>query len=834
MKRLFYFLTLLSILSINAGFTAQAQTRGNITGQIVDNNKKIVEFASIMLLKAKDSTLAKGALTDVNGQFEIESVADGNYLLSVSQVGYKKYFTPAFTIGEGNRVIKFPNIVLNEDAKQLGEVQVVAKKPFIEQQIDRTVVNVENSIVSAGSSAIEVLEKAPGVTVDKDGNISLKGKQSVMVMLDGKPTYMSASDLANMLRNMQSSQLDKIEIMTNPPAKYDAAGNAGIINIRLKKNQNMGLNGSLNAGIGYGLDRWFPKENAGINLNYRQGKVNIFGNVSANGRDGFQTQNISRKFFENGVQTSGFDQVGNNLQKSNSVSYKAGADFFIDKKNTIGVLFNGMTGHWGQIGDNNTQIKNAAAVLDTTSITKSDFASDWSNYSTNLNFKHTYDSTGKEFSADLDYAHYNNSTDQKYRTNKFDRENILRQVRNENGTTLSGINIYSGKFDFTMPLKNKAKFEAGAKTSFVKSDNDMAFVFLKGENNETIVPDPLRTRVFVYNENINAAYVNYSKEFKKLSVQIGFRVENTNGQGTLGGKDLLKRNYTNVFPSIFFRQKLSENNQLGYSYSRRIDRPSYEDLNPFLFFLDPYTFQRGNEFLLPQYTDAIEVSHTYKNAFTTTLNFSRTNDVMTDILEQDNARKTTNQTKVNIGHVDNIGIAFSAPVPIAKWWTSNSYLNVYYNHYVGDIPNVVFGSDGSTTTTYKPLDASTVSYTFNSSHQFTLPNGYSMELSGWYQAPFIEGQLAGRSMGAISWGVQKKLMNNKATLKLNVNDVFWLNQFRGSFVFNDIDVKVSNRWESRVARLTFTYRFGNNKVAAARQRATGLEDEKNRVKGSGN
>lgn len=825
-----YFYTLLILLTLS-NFRTQAQ--GKITGQITDHKGKIVEFATITLLQAKDSSLVKGALADANGTFEFEKIKFGSYLIAISQLGYQKFYTPKFSLSSENPSIKLSNLILIEESKELSEVVVTAKKPFIEQQIDKTVVNVENSVVSAGSTAIEILEKSPGVTVDKDGNISLKGKQNVMVMLDGKPTYMSSSDLANMLRNMQSTQLDKIEIMTNPPAKYDAAGNAGVINIRLKKNQNLGFNGSANLGLGYGFYQSLPKESAGLNLNYRKEKLNIFGNFSGNDRQSFQLQEIDRKFFEGEKVISSFNQTADEKRRNNSLAYKVGLDYFIDKKNTIGILFNGMNGNWNNDRNNQTAIKNALNQLDTTSVTLGFMRNKWGNYATNLNFKHVIDSTGKEITADLDYARYDADNSMKYRTSKFDTQNILRETRNEDGLTGSRINIYSLKVDLIYPINKTSKFEAGLKSSYVNSNNDMRFDFLVGDNN-TPVLDPTRTRDFVYKENINAAYINYSKEFKKLTMQLGLRMENTNGQGTLLGKDLLDRHYTNFFPSVFFRQKLAKNHQLGYSFSRRIDRPSYEDLNPFLFFLDPYTYQRGNELLQPQYTNAVEVSHTYKESITTTINYSRTEGIMTQVLEQNNALKTTNVTKINIGYVENLGISFSVPMPITKWWFSNTYFNLYNNHYVGEIPKTTIESNGTSTTIYQPFDARATSYTANMTHQFTLPRKYSVELSGWYLSPFIEGQLAGNPMGAVSFGIQKKMMNDKASIKLNINDIFWTQHFNGTFLFNDINVQLRNKWESRVVRINFSYRFGNSKIAGARQRNTGLEDEKNRVKSGGN
>ena len=828
MKILLY--TILALLSLNS-FKTNAQ--GKISGQITDDKSKIVEFASVTLLKAKDSTLVKGALSDGSGSFEFEKIPSGEYLVNISQMGYKKFYTPKFFLDSDIPSVKLTNLILSEDSKQLSEVQVIAKKPFIEQQIDRTVVNVENSIVSAGSTALEVLEKAPGVTVDKDGNISLKGKQNVMVLMDGKPTYMSASDLANLLRNMQSSSLEKIEIMTNPPAKYDAAGNAGVINLKTKKNQNMGLNGSATVGFGYGFYKSLPKENGSLNLNYRQGKLNLFGNFSGNHRKNFQINEINRKFVENGKTLSGFDQVAESDKENSSFSYKVGADYFLDSKNTIGVLFNGMRGNFSEILNNQAIVKNSLGQQDSTSITNGNISNGWANYSANINFKHVIDSTGKEWTADADYARYNANNNMMYRTSKYDLSNILRQTRNEDGMTQSKIDIYSIKTDLVYPINKNSKFEAGLKSSYVNSNNDMRFEFLVGDLNNRVL-DPTRTRDFLYKENINAGYLNFSTTIKKLSIQLGLRAENTIGQGTLKGKELLNRNYTNLFPSVFLREKLNAKHQLGLSYSRRIDRPSYEDLNPFLYFLDPYTFQKGNELLQPQYTDALELSHTFMDGITTTINYSRTNGVMTDILQQNNALKLTNVTKYNIGYVDNFGIAFSVPVPITKWWFSNTYFNLYNNHYVGEIPKVTIGADGTESTIFQSLDARATTYNANMTHQFTLPKKFSLELSGWYQSGFIEGQLAGKPMGAVSFGIQKKMMNDKATLKLNVNDVFWSQKFRGNFVFNDIDVQIVNRWESRVARVTFTYRFGNNKVKAARQRQTGLDDEKGRVKNGGN
>jgi hypothetical protein len=335
MKIIFYSL-FISFFGLGSSFAQSPQT-GKVSGAVLEENKKAAEFVTIMLLKAADSSLVKGAVTDVEGKYEFENVAEGKYLVAASMVGYKKLYSKTFAVNESNLQINLPVMQMEMDAKNLKEVVVVGQKPFIEQKLDKTVVNVENSIVSSGGTAMEVLEKAPGVMIDKDDRISLKGKQGVIILIDGKQTYLSAAEVSNMLRNMQSNGIEQIEIITNPSAKYDAAGNSGIINIKLKKNKNMGMNGNLTAGAGYGR---LPKSNGSLNLNYRNGKFNVFGNYNYGYNERFNITELDRvvNFMDT---TTYFHQYNRRTSRYSNNSYKVGVDYYMNKKNTFGFMANG-------------------------------------------------------------------------------------------------------------------------------------------------------------------------------------------------------------------------------------------------------------------------------------------------------------------------------------------------------------------------------------------------------------------------------------------------------------------------------------------------------------
>lgn len=829
----------LNLLLTAATVFAQQPITGKISGQVTNSANASVEFATMMLVQAGDSAttpekLIKGAISDENGFYAFENIPQGRYRVASQQLGYAKTYSQPFLIDATHTDLKLPTLALREEAKNLAEVQVVAKKPFLEQQVDRVVMNVENSIVASGNTALDVLEKAPGVTIDRQNDqLKLKGKSGVIVYIDGKQTYLSQQEVSNLLKNTPSDNIEKIEIITNPGSKYDAAGNSGIINIKMKKNKNFGTNGTLTLGSGYGWANDLtgrtvsrPKYNGSLNINHRAGKINVFGNYSYANRLSYNSNMLNRVIPYNGTVTY-FDQRSFRPNSFTNSTFKGGIDYFVTPKTTIGVLVNGFANDWtSPNGANNTLISDANHQLTSQAITNTNAEQYLKNLTTNLNFKHEFDDKGRdvgpqELTVDADYVRYdghgNNTLSTRYLNAQNQTYRPNQDVRNNMPST---IRILAFKSDYVRPTK-KGKFEMGVKSSYVQADNNTIYDTLQQETRQWL-PDASRSNRFKYDEYINAGYVNYAGAFGKLKVQAGLRAENTHSIGnSITLNQRVDRNYLNLFPTLFLSRQLDSSNVLNLSYSRRIDRPSYENLNPFVFYLDPYTYQKGNPFLKPQYTNSIELTHVYKGAISSTLGFSRTTDFINgETPMQIASQNITYVTPQNLGTQDNVNLNVSFPIPVAKWWTMQNNVTVYYQHY-----NTFYAG--------QPYNIEFVAYNLYASNNFTISKLWSAELSGWYNSRAQYGFYQAQPMGAFSVGVQKKILDNKGSLKLNVNDPFWLNHFNGVAKVQDINFRVQSRWESRRISLTFTYRFGNQNVKGTRDRNSATSAEQSRVK-SGN
>ncbi|MFZ2784498.1 MAG: TonB-dependent receptor [Sediminibacterium sp.] len=816
MSKLAKTLFLLSFTALTAVANAQ-QSTDQLVGKVISTDQKPVESVLVSLLNAKDSSVAKTAVTDKNGQYSFSKVSNGNYLLSANLIGYKKLYSQLISFNAATDKM-LPELKLEPGNKSLSDVTVTSKKPLVQQLTDRLVVNVEASPTNSGSTALEVLEKSPGVTVDKDGNISLKGKEGVVVFIDGRPSYLSGQDLANLLKNMQSSQLDQIEIMTNPPAKYDAAGKAGVINIKTKKSKIFGFNGSVTLGYGQGK---YSRTNQNVNLNYRKDKINLFGNFSHSERERYQDLEITRRFVDNAKQLVSYFNQHNLLKNSfNNWNGKIGLDYFATKKTTLGVVFSGFNSPGSFSSDGDIYIYSPTHVLNSQTKASAMNTGKWTNFSTNFNVRHLLDTAGREISFDADYLNYNNAQDQALYNAFFNGSGV---PTTKPDTLIArmpqGIHIYSAKLDYTHPLKKGARFEAGIKSSYVTNDANAIYdSVIYG----SYVRDYNRTNHFIYKENINAAYVNFNKPFgEKFSIQLGLRAEHTNAKGDQVTTNIqFSRNYVQLFPTAYFQYKAGKNNSFVLNYGKRIRRPDYSNLNPFVEYLDKYTYEQGNPYLKPEFSHNIELSHTFKGFLTTTLNYTKSTDLIQQVILQNEVTNEVGLKNDNIASQRQYGLSVNAGNEYTKWWSGNIYMNVYANKFSGVVNN-------------EPVTFNTTTAMFNVSQQFKFGKGWSGELSGFYRTEGLESMFIIKPFGMVNAGVSKQILKNKGSIRLNVRDVFWTQKIKGSVQYGKVDANFRQYGDDRIINLTFSYRFSKGKAVTSQRKRGGAEDEQSRV-GAGN
>ncbi|MCY7291996.1 MAG: TonB-dependent receptor, partial [Ferruginibacter sp.] len=689
---------------------------------------------------------------------------------------------------------------------------------------DKTILNVEGTINAVGNDALELLRKSPGVMVDKDDNLSLSGKNGVQVYIDGKPSPLSGTDLSNYLKSIQSTQIESIELITNPSAKYEAAGNAGIINIKFKKNKSLGTNGSVNAGYAIGT---YAKYTTGLSLNNRNAKVNLFGTYNYN-----RSLNVSSFISERSQGDTFFSQTNRFKSYNNgSHNFKTGMDYFINKKSTIGILIN------GNVADIVTETAGPMQIIykPTNTLSRVLFATgDNVNSRKNVNFNMNYRyvlPTGKELNIDADYGFFNIRGNQFQPNNYYDAvtnlllySNIYRMISPTN------IDIFSVKVDYEQNFK-KGKLGFGGKIGYVSTDNDFKRYNVVLNKDEY---DKDRSNSFLYKENINAVYVNYNRSFKGWMLQVGLRGEHTVSKGLSNGlrynnitnsyenyDSTLNRNYFDVFPSAAITFNKNPKSQIGFTFSSRIDRPAYQDLNPFEFKINDYTFMKGNTQLRPQYTNSVGVTHTYKYKLTSQLNYSHVKDIFTQLPDTTEKSKSF-LIKKNLATQDIVSLNISYPFS-KKWYSLFTNMNSYYSKYKAN-----FGGGD------RNVNLDVVAFSLYMQNSFKLGKGFTAELSGFYNSPSIwQGIFKSIAMYSVDAGLQKTILKGKGNLKTSLSDVFRTMRWSGTSNFSAQTNTASGRWESRQFRLNFTYRFGNNQVKAARQRKDGAEEERKRTQSGG-
>lgn len=694
--------------------------------------------------------------------------------------------------------------------KSLKEVTVTGKKQLVERKQGKTIINIDAAVTNAGTTVLEVLEKSPGVMVDKNGGISLQGKASVLVMIDDKPTYLSGTELSNLLGSMSSTQVNQIELITSPSAKYDASGNAGIINIKTKKNKQEGFNGTFTTNLGHGK---YLKNNNSLMLNYRKGKINTFANYSFNYNKGFTNIYAYRKYFNpQGAITAALDQPSNLGSRSINNLLRTGLDFYAGPKTTFGLTLTGTAvgrkGSGDAVATWLSPQNNVDSAITTTS--NSDF--NLQNGSVNLYGRHNISKT-QDIGFDVDYLKYGIANDQNFQNS---RVGAVSYNQGSRGDIPSQLKIFSAKADYTLQLGKTAKFEAGLKSSSINTDNTANYQLFNGTN---WAADLKKSNHFLYKETINSIYSSVEHKVNRLSYQVGLRYENTNYTGNQLGNALqpgstFSKHYQNLFPSGYLTYEVDSANSFSFTAGRRIDRPAYQKLNPFVFIINKYTYQRGNPFFLPQHTWNFELSHTYKQFLTTAVSYSGIKNYFSQLFLSE-GNDILVYTEGNVGQMHNLGFYVTAQASPFKWWSLTAQSNFNYKKLSG-YQNVDYKSS------VKQLHT-----TMN--NQFKINSTLNAEVSGFYttQARNDLQELLSPT-GQVSAGIVKTILKGKGSMRLTARDIFYTQSMEGLTDFPGANEYFILWRDSQVINLGFNYRFGKP-LKAAKRSAGGAADEINRA-----
>jgi ferric enterobactin receptor len=792
-----------------APLASHAQAGAGVRGTVASPAGAAVEFATITLHRAADSVVVKTEFSDAQGAFRLDAPAGKTYRVSVVQVGFGRYWSAPFELPEGG--LALPAIVLAaSQATALKEVTVTGRKPLYERRADRTVVNVADSPLSSGATTLDVLGRSPGVTLSSANEIGLRGRAGVLVVIDGKRTPLTGTDLIEYLRSLPAEQLQSIELITNPPANFDAQGGAGVIAINLKKDQRLGTNGTANASYGYSEQGKFT---GGLALNYRRKNLNVYGNYAYTDRNLFARLDFNRQFAATASQpASGSVLANDQVSHLRSHSGKVGLDLNLSKRTLLGMSVTGL------VGQTNTFITNQTVLVDGQglptdhyhALTTSDI--NRPSGSANLNLRHVFadSAAAATLTADADYARYHLTRllDLNAYFDSPSQPNTL--FNSDQSSTLS---IGAAKVDYSQPLPYRARLDVGAKVTQVVSDNNVAFVGTLGGSGTP------PSSQFSYHENVNAAYASLRGALPKTTLQAGLRAEQTNTLAEQADATLREQHYLQLFPSALVEHTLNDRHTLALAVARRIDRPAYSQVNPLRFYNDPTSYRAGTPYLVASTSYNFELTHTYRQKFSTGLAYSRTDLPIVEVSQPspDGNRVVVNQN-VNLSTRHFYTLTFTAPLTLTKWWTLYANVLGYYNRYEGEL-------NGTN------LDRGRFAYNLTANNSFTLPKGWSAELNGLYESREAFGFQIIQARGQVSAGLQKSLWNKQGTFRLNVADIFYTTPNRATSTFDNFTETYYSRLDTRIVTAALTYRFGNNKVAAARRRAAGADEELRRAAG---
>jgi hypothetical protein len=785
---------------------------GMIAGKVIDKKNSPVPDATVELLNARDSSIVKTSITDRRGMFAFNRLPATTYLIKVTAVGFEAHVGVPLTIDAQIHRIILPAIVLSAGrSEELQQVVVEAKKPLVEQHIDKTVNNVQSMITASTSNTLEVLGKTPGVSVDQNGRISLNGRGGVLVMIDGRSTYMSSEDLAAYLKSVPGALLDKIELIDNPSAKYDASGSA-IINIRLKKNRQAGVTGNVAVGYSQGV---YARNNNSLSLNYHRKKMNVFTNVGFSNEKTFNTDIYDRRLYgENAELASRIDLENRQVNKYNSVNGNLGLDLSVNENTTLGMVLN--YSHGKRNGDfdysSNTFDTDFEPISSSRGITNGDAKR--RQLGGNLNMLHKF-STTAELTAEVNYLDYRSDDNRFLSSIYFKPNGVADSAEYFTYILPASAKIYVGKADYVKTFEDKTKFEAGIKSGFVTNDNINNYYSPVGIDNS-------RSNRYKYWENVNAAYANAQKMWNRFGMQLGLRAEHTIAKGNQLGNELVegtrfKKNYINFFPGIFFSYKLDSNgsDNMSFAITRRINRPNYQMMNPFVFFKDQYTYTSGNPLLMPQFQYRFELKYQHRQWLNMGLSYNRFEHVIFSTTQSVDGVFINKPNNVGRGYMVILNTSVNAPV--TKWWQTNTTLRM-----------ARLGLRGMTYTERLDVDENVVRLEVN--NYFTIAKGLNAELGGYYASRDLNGQAVTGGMYRVNAAMQKKIFKGKGAVKLAVDDMFgsWVYKNR-SISLKDAEYFQTSFSDTQRFSVGFSYRFGKEKFARKRSGGNATEEEKGRL-----
>lgn len=810
MKRntLRYSLLILGLLY--AQFIFAQENHGKITGSIYTPDKTPSEYSTAVLMN-QDSVFIGGTMSHSDGSFVLDNLKPGNYLVMIRNIEFQTYVSDLIALEPADSV-SLGNIYLQTKTTALDEVVVKGEKPILEVHSDKMVFNVANSISSSGNNGLELLSKSPGVLVDMDKNISLQGKAGVKIYINGRPSRLSGTDLTTMLESMRSDNIESIEIITNPSAKYEAEGAGGIINIILKKNQADGWNGNVLGSYERGQ---LPRQNIGTSINYSGEKVALFSTLNYG----------DNTWFDNTDRTNQqgnylMDLISRSTNNRKGINFSGGMDYTINKENTLSIDARIIQNKRNDELNSSTIISNEVENL-ATEILKAEVYENGSSDNYNVNGHYSFvPNRSSSFTADLSYAYYSsgNSTDQ---PNAYYAENgtdLLRSIEYQFDTQ-TDIDLFSAKVDYEKKW-SKLTFSTGTKYSYVGTANELVYYNVDGG---TRTKNDMRSNDFSYLEKIAAAYFIFDGQFSdQLSMQAGLRVENTSSLGELVSavatdNDVVARNYTSFFPNIGLTYNDKKTHSLGLSYSRRIGRPNYQYLNPFESVTSEISSWKGNPFLKPRYINNYQINYSFKRKVFISNTYSVTRDFFANIfiVTDDKSQVLTPR---NMNKVINNGLSVSYPQRISDWWQLNAFMIYNHEKYDGSLEGTV-------------IDLKADIFSFNLQNNVKLPWDVAMELSFFYRSPWIwRGTINVQEFYSLDLGFKKQFFKERLQVQIKANDIlhtssdFYYHSNYGGMIINGV-----RSFDNRKVGINVTYKFGNQKAKSARKKKSAMDDELNRI-----